>query len=234
MAWERIAGIERAARDRGHAGAYFQTLAYLSVLNYIGRTADADRVIQLQIETADQHGLAYFRTLGVMFSGGLLNARQRYAESVEKLSAGFQTLRTMNTSFGVALWQAAYASSLGALGRFDEAAEAERTAIGLIEHGSEQWLTAEVHRLIADADYWHRGAAEKAIEGLQRAIAVAKGQDARLWELRATVSLARILGDQGERSQALELLTPVVQSFPAGGRDLADMAEAGALLRELG
>ena len=68
----------------------------------------------------------------------------------------------------------------------------------------------------------------------KRAIAVAKGQAAKLWELRATVSLARILGDQGKRSQALELLTPVVQSFPAGGRDLADMAEAGALLRELG
>ena len=98
---------------------------------------------------------------------------------------------------------------------------------------SEHWFAAVDYRLIADADYGHRGAAEKFIQGLQQAIVIAKGQGAKLWELRASVSLAQIWGDQGERSRVLILLTPVVKNFPVGGRDLADMASANTLLQAL-
>lgn len=233
MAWDQVAPVETTARDRGHVGAYCYALIHLGLLSQVGRTTDTDRLFQQLAETANQHGLKFLGAGGVMLSGVRLNEQQRYVESVEKLALGLQTYKAANASFLVPHAQAAYAASLSALGRFDETAEAERTAIGMIDRGSEQWFAAEVHRLIADADYWHWGAAEKAIQGLRRAIAVAKGQDARLWELRATVSLARILGDQGERSQALELLTPVVENFPVGGRELADMAQARAVLQEL-
>jgi len=233
LAWDRIATVEDTARERGHVGAYCYALCFLALLNVLGRKAGASRLIKLLAEVTDRHNLNEFKAAAALLSGALLNEEKRYAESVQQMGPAFELMRKA----GNAMWrphlQAIYASGLAALGQFDEARKAELSATSMIERGSEQWAVAEVYRLIADADYWHRRDAEKSIDGLQRAIGIAKGQGAKLWELRATVSLARIWGDQQERSQGVALLTPVVEGFPHGGRDLADMAIAKTVLQEL-
>jgi len=71
-------------------------------------------------------------------------------------------------------------------------------------------------------------------EGLYReALSIAREQEAKLWELRATVSLARLRRDQGRRAEACNLLAPVYGWFTEGF-DTADLKEAKALLEELG
>jgi predicted ATPase len=65
-----------------------------------------------------------------------------------------------------------------------------------------------------------------------RALAVARGQGARLWDLRATTSLARLWCDQGKRAEAHDLLAPVYGWFTEGF-DTADLKDAQALLDEL-
>ena len=72
----------------------------------------------------------------------------------------------------------------------------------------------------------------KAQQYFERALAVARQQQAKSWELRAAMSMARLWRDQGKVQQARELLTPVYGWFTQGF-DTLDLKEASALLDEL-
>jgi class 3 adenylate cyclase len=73
---------------------------------------------------------------------------------------------------------------------------------------------------------------EEAEENFQQALAVARRRQARSWELRAAMSLARLWHQQGQRTEACELLAPIYGWFTEGF-DTADLQEAKALLEEL-
>ena len=72
----------------------------------------------------------------------------------------------------------------------------------------------------------------KAETCFERALAVARQQQAKSWELRAAMSMARLWRDQGKPQQARELLAPVHGWFTEGF-DMLDLKEAKALLDEL-
>ena len=74
--------------------------------------------------------------------------------------------------------------------------------------------------------------AAKAASYFERALAVAREQQAKSWELRAAMSMARLWRDQGKREEARELLAPVYGWFTEGF-DTLDLKEAKALLDEL-
>jgi predicted ATPase len=73
---------------------------------------------------------------------------------------------------------------------------------------------------------------EAAEELYRKALSIAEEQEAKLWELRATVCLTRLRHDQGRRAEALELLAPVYGWFTEGF-GTPDLKEAKALLDEL-
>ena len=77
-----------------------------------------------------------------------------------------------------------------------------------------------------------QGRSEAAEELYCRALDIAKEQEARIWELRAAVSLARLRRDQGRRAEAHNLLAPIYGWFTEGF-DTPDLKEATALLDEL-
>lgn len=81
-------------------------------------------------------------------------------------------------------------------------------------------------RLLRPAD--HAGAEA----AFRRAIATARAQNAKLWELRATCDLARLLAEQGRRGEAHDLVVPLHAQFTEGF-DTADLIEAKALLEQL-
>jgi predicted ATPase len=74
--------------------------------------------------------------------------------------------------------------------------------------------------------------AAKAQAHFERAIAIARMQKAKSWELRAATSLARLWRDHGKRQQARDLLAPLYGWFTEGF-DTADLKKAKALLEEL-
>jgi predicted ATPase len=76
---------------------------------------------------------------------------------------------------------------------------------------------------------WHREAAE---ELYSKALSVAEEQGAKLWELRAAMSLARLRRDQGHRAEARDLLAPIYGWFTEGF-DTPDLKKAKVLLGEL-
>ena len=75
--------------------------------------------------------------------------------------------------------------------------------------------------------------AAKAESYFERALSVARKQQAKSWELRAAMSMARLWRDQGKRDQARDVLAPVYGWFTEGF-DTLDLKEAKALLDELG
>jgi predicted ATPase len=97
----------------------------------------------------------------------------------------------------------------------------------------EKWFEAEVHRIAGDiALLPPEPDGAKAEAYFERALTVARKQQAKSWELRASMSLARIWRDQGKVQQARELLAPVYGWFTEG-LDTVDLKEAKALLEDL-
>ena len=78
-----------------------------------------------------------------------------------------------------------------------------------------------------------QGHTEAAEELYGKALSIAREQDAKLWELRAAVSLARLRRAQGRRAEARDLLAPIYGWFTEGF-GTSDLREAKALLDELG
>ena len=101
-----------------------------------------------------------------------------------------------------------------------------------METSKESWWEAEINRIEGELALKSPPDAARAEVYFERALAVARQQQAKSWELRASMSLARLWRDQGKPQQARELLAPVYGWFTEGF-DTRDLKEAKALLQEL-
>ena len=125
------------------------------------------------------------------------------------------------------------ASAYAELGQFDDAWRCIGEAMTAVETTKERWCEAEIHRIAGEiALKSPEPDVAKAEAYFERAIAIARAQQAKSWELRAAMSLARLWRDQGKRDAARDLLAPVYDWFTEGF-DTLDLKEAKALLDEL-
>jgi predicted ATPase len=125
------------------------------------------------------------------------------------------------------------ASAHAQLGQFDDAWRCIGEAMTAVETTKERWCEAEINRIAGEIAIKSSEPDEaKAQEYFKRALAVARAQRAKSWELRAAISLARLWRDQGKVQEARELLAPVYGWFTEGF-DTRDLKEAKALLGEL-
>ena len=119
------------------------------------------------------------------------------------------------------------------LGKFDDAWRCISEAMTAAETTKEKWFEAEINRIAGEiALKSPEPDAAKAEAYFERALAVARKQQAKSWELRAAMSMARLWRDQGKPQQARDLLAPVYGWFTEGF-DTLDLKEAKALLEEL-
>ena len=104
-------------------------------------------------------------------------------------------------------------------------------ALRIAEETGERWVEAELNRQKGQL-LLHQGHCAAAENLYRKAIGIAQEQEAKLWELRAATSLARLWRDQDKRAEARKLLAPVYGWFTEGF-DTADLKVAKALLDEL-
>ena len=125
------------------------------------------------------------------------------------------------------------ARAYGELGQFDDAWSYIGDAITAVEATKETWYEADVHRIAGEIALMspERDTA-RAEAYFERALEVARAQQAKSWELRAATSMARLWREQGKRDEARELLAPVYGWFTEGF-DTLDLKQAKALLDEL-
>jgi predicted ATPase len=119
------------------------------------------------------------------------------------------------------------------LGQVDDAWHYIGEALAAVEKTKETWWEAEVHRTAGEVVRMSPQSDTAGAEAhFERALAVAHQQQAKSWELRAAMSMARLWRDQGKRDAARDLLASVYGWFTEGF-DTRDLKEAKALLDEL-
>ena len=131
--------------------------------------------------------------------------------------------------YGLALLAEAYAQ----VGRCEEGLTLLAEALALTNDREERRWEAELYRLKGELLLVHSAAHHAEAETcFRQALDVARHQQAKSWELRAAMSLARLWQQQGKHTEARELLAPIYSWFTEGF-DTADLQEAKALLEEL-
>jgi predicted ATPase len=149
------------------------------------------------------------------------------------ITSGIAALRSTGSTLWLPLYLSYWAKAYAELGRFSDARRCIGEALTTVETTKEKWCEAEIHRIAGEIALMSpEPDAAKAEAYFERALAVARAQQAKSWELRAAMSMARLWRDQGKRQQAHDLLAPVYGWFTEGF-DTLDLKEAKALLDEL-
>lgn len=191
--------------------------------------AHADAIIEL----ADQHNLRYFRLSGLILRGWAM----AQAGAGEEGLALMRRSSTDRLAIGVSWYQIRYLCMLATTslqqGRAEEGLAALAEAKDLVTRTDEHMWEAELRRLEGELRRM-QGASPAEVEGhFQAALAIARDQNAKSFELRAAVSLARLWRDEGSHTDTpRDLLAPVYGWFTEGF-DTHDLKEAKALLDAL-
>jgi predicted ATPase len=185
------------------------------------------------IVLAEERGAPYWKAAGTVLRGGLFAVFGKASDTVLAITSGITSHRstgaTLNEPWHLAHLTIAYAE----LGQLDDARRCIEDAIEKVERSKEKWCEAEVHRVAGEVALKSPARdTEKAEKYFDRALSVARQQQAKSWELRAAMSLARLWRDQGKRDAARDLLAPAYGWFTEGF-DTLDLKEAKALLEQL-
>ena len=192
------------AREIGHATTLVYALSraatsYTFCGNYAAAHAQLDELIAL----ADERGKA----LGTSQRGRLFTLTGKASDAVRAITSGITSLRSTGATLYEPwhLWHLAMAYA--ELGQPDDARRCIDDAIDKVERSKEKWCEAEVHRIAGEIALKSLAPdAEKAEKYFDRALAVARQQQTKSWELRTAMSMARLWRDQGKPQQARELL----------------------------
>jgi class 3 adenylate cyclase/tetratricopeptide (TPR) repeat protein len=178
---------------------------------------------------ATVHGLGHFRMVAWIQRGWSVATLGRADEGIPLLAAGVAGQRDLGYFVPWALTLLGDACRMAGQwpGALEHLAEARRLA----EEKEERWFQAETIRLTGDVLLATDDAAAAEVS-YHEALALARRQSAKLWELRAATSLARLWRDQGKRAAARDLLAPVYGWFTEGSSTPV-LQEAKALLDEL-
>jgi predicted ATPase len=182
---------------------------------------------------SEEQGFSMFLPWGRVALGWAIGKRGKREEGAALLCQGLEELR----AGGQKVWLPFYLALLAELhtdsGEVDAALEVLEEARRLVEETDERMWEAEILRLIGEAHLAQAPDAGAAVESrFKAAIETARGQGARMLELRGATSLARLWTSQGRRQEAHGLLAPLYDGFTEGF-DTADLKEAKALLDEL-
>jgi predicted ATPase len=192
-------------------------------------TAQLDELAGL----AEKKGSLYWKAFATWLQGWLLALIGNAPEAVGILTSGVAAWRSTGATLFAPMHLSYLATTYAKLAQFEDARRGLSEAATAMEASKEMWFEAEADRLageVALISPEHNAA--KAQAYFERALAVARQQQAKSWELRASMSLARLWRDQGKVQQARELLTPVYGWFTEGF-DTRDLKDAKALLEEL-
>jgi predicted ATPase len=228
------ARVLEGARDSGQAPTLMYALWHASLTHvWCGNYTTARAFIDELGVLAEEKSATYWKVGKLMIEGGMFAATGDASNAVQTIAAAIAAYRSTGGSnfFPLRLSQLAMAQM--ELGQFSDAWRCIAEALTAVETTKEKWCEADICRIAGEIALKspERDKA-KAEAYFERALTVARQQQAKSWELRAAMSMARLWRDQGKPKQARELLAPVYGWFTEGF-DTLDMKEAKALLDEL-
>jgi predicted ATPase len=203
----------------------------LLLLSLVGDDAAlAERLDQLVALAAEQ-GFHYWLASGTIYRGWVKARNGDVAEGISLLRGGSVAYRATGAEAWLPYYTALLASAYQIAGQIEEGLTQLDDALQSAERTGERWFAAELNRHKGQL-LLRLGASEAAEELYRKVLSIAREQEAKLWQLRAAMSLARLRRDQGRRAEARDLLAPVYGWFTEGF-GTPDLQEAKALLDEL-
>jgi predicted ATPase len=221
----------RKAREIGHAATLMYALSHGAFARYqCGNYASANAVFDELAALAEEKGTLFWKAFGIMNQGCVRALIGQPLDAVRMITSGWQ-------STGATMWMPFFLSYLARahaeLGKFEDAWCSICEAMATIETSKERWCEAEVHRIAGEITLLApEPDAARAEAYFERALAIARAQRAKSWQLRAAMSMARLWRAQDKGDDARNLLAPIYGWFTEGFATL-DLKEAKALLHEL-
>jgi predicted ATPase len=230
-------GAERAvaySRELGHAPTLALALSLAGMAAVFARDvatvyAHSNDCVIL----ASEHGLGYWAPRGRILQGWAEAQKGEATTGIARIRDGLAAAEATGARMSAPLYLTLLAEALALAGKIEEALAALDDALAQAAASGARGWDAEIHRLRGELTgrLQHPDQA-KAEDPFRTALAIAREQGTRGYELRAATSLARLWLEQGRQTGARDLLAPVYGSFTEGF-DTADLKDAKALLDEL-
>jgi predicted ATPase len=229
-----LADSDRAlsdAREVGQAATLMYALCHAPLTHiFRGNYPAANAIVDELLTLADNKGAAIWKALGTLVRGWSLVLAGKALEAVQTIGSGITALQSTGATVWMPLHLTYLAGAYAELHQFDVAWRCIGEAMAAVETTKESWWEAELHRVTGEIALQSRKLdVVKAGASFERALAVARKQRAKSFELRAAMSTARLWRDQGKNQQARDLLAPVYGWFTEG-LDTLDLKQAKVLL----
>ena len=236
---------EQALAQNGEALAYARELAHPSttaaalapmgcILHQLLRDRrNAREQAEAAIALAGEQGFPHYLAAGTVVRGWALADAGRAEEGIAEIRRGLADYGATGAEMWSPYFRGLFAEVQGRAGRAAVSLDLASEAVDQAGRTEAHWIEAELHRLRGELLLALPEPERREAEAcFLRALAVARDRGARLWELRAATSLARLWRDQGRRGEARQPLARAYGWFTEGF-DTPDLREARALLDEL-
>ena len=232
-----LADVDHAlkhARKIGQAATLMHALALTSSTHiFCGNYAAASALLNELVALADEKSALYWKAWGTVSQGWLLGLSGKALDAVQMITTGINAHRSTGATIYVPMYLSHLMRAYAEVGQFDDAWRCIEEAMRAVVKTKESLWEAEIHRIAGEiALISPELDAAPAEAHFERALVVARQQQAKSWELRAAMSLARLWSDQGKVHQARDLLASAYRWFTEGF-DTRDLKEAKALLDSL-
>lgn len=222
------------ARTIGHPFTMEYALHHASWLRQhcqLGEEAQA--AADEQIEIATEQGFVFWHATGTLYRAGGLLLQGNLGEGLPLLVGGLESYRATGAELALPYYLSLLGDGYTRAGRFEDAHRTLGEGLDLADKHEDRFQEAELHRLLGELHLAETDDQARAEKCFHTAIEIARRQQSKAWELRATVSLARLWQRQGSRNEARNALAAVYSTYTEGFTT-PDLVHAKTLLETLG
>ena len=183
------------------------------------------------INFCKEHGVGYYDNWATILHGWALAEQGLLTEGIDQMQQGLADFRGSDSEARLPYYLTLLAESYGRAGQIQEGLKRLGEALDFAKKNNDNWYSAETYRLMGDL-MLQSGEAEKAETCFQKSLDISRCQKARIFELRATVSLAHLWLEQNRPEKARTMLKDIFNWF-SEGLDTVDLKVARQLIDEV-
>ena len=234
-ALDRIQESLTLARELSEPHGLAHALFFATMLHHLRRDNwIAQHYAQATMTVSREHGLVLYLAMATVVHGWTVMEQGREQEAIVQLREGVAALDETGTSLVRPHFLGLLAQGLAKVRQYEEALSLVEEATAMVSSNGERYYEAELYRLkgellLTQADPKDIASAEQC---LKKSIQVAESQNAKSWQLRTAISLARLYQSQDRTSDARNVLAPAYDWFTEGF-DTSDLRDAKTLLEQL-